>query len=153
MKLQQFYKSLVIPVSIILLIIVANTGCGERTEEKRVKNKAVTEEKNIMIGAGKGLEPVLEPLRKAFTEKTGIKIETLYLCAAMSQPDLIKTWDVMLPGEEHFIQNAVKDKLIDPKTVSIVGEMIPVIAVQKGNPENITGIEDLARPGLKLGMG
>ena len=31
--------------------------------------------------------------------------------------------------------------------------MIPVIAVQKGNPHNITCIEDLAKPGLKVGVG
>jgi molybdate transport system substrate-binding protein len=31
--------------------------------------------------------------------------------------------------------------------------MIPVIAVQKGNPQNITCLEDLAKPGLKVGVG
>ena len=140
MKFQKYYTRIIMLLS-ILLILAAGAGCGEKTE------------KSIVLGAGGALKPVLEPLGKIFTEKTGIKIQPLYLCAAMSRPDLIEGWDVMLPGEEHFIENAVEQKLIDPDTVSIVGDMIPVIAVPKGNPENIAGIEDLTRPGLKLGMG
>lgn len=59
----------------------------------------------------------------------------------------------MVPGSQHYMDLAVEKQVIDPDSVSIAGYMIPVIGVQKGNPHNITCIEDLAKPGLKVGVG
>ena len=112
-------------------------------------------EKSILVGAGAGLKPVLDPVGKVFTEKTGIKVDYSYLCSAMvlTNMQLTRTGDVLIPGSQYYMDIAVKKGIIDPDTVASAGYMIPVICVLKGNPKNITCLEDLTKPGLKIGVG
>ena len=140
----------VVAVGIIValhLFIMGCTGESEKAEQEQAKP--------LMVGAGAGLKPALDQIAKVFTEKTGIKVENSYLCSAMvlTNMQLTRTGDVMVPGTQHYMDLAIEKKVIDPDTVSIAGYMIPVIAVQKGNHHNITCIEDLAKSGLKVGVG
>jgi molybdate transport system substrate-binding protein len=125
-------------------------GCSE--EPKIVEPE---KEKIIMVGAGAGLKPALEPVAEKFTAKTGIKVEYSYLCSAMvlTNMQLTRTGDIMVPGSQHYMDLAIEKEVIDPDSVAVAGYMIPVIAVRKGNPHNITCLEDLAKPGLKVGVG
>lgn len=125
---------------------VLNVGCTSSPEE---------EEKEIMVGAGAGLKPVLDPIGEIFTEKTGIKVNYSYLCSAMvlTNMRLTRSGDVLVPGSQYYMDIAIEKEVIDPETVAIAGYMIPVIAVQKGNPKNITCLEDLAKPGMTVGVG
>jgi len=134
-------------VAALHLFIMACTGESKKVEQEQVKS--------IMVGAGAGLKPALDPVAEVFTEKTGIKVENSYLCSAMvlTNMQLTRTGDVMVPGNQHYMDLAIEKGVIDPDSVAIAGYMIPVIAVQKGNPQNITCIEDLAKPGLKVGVG
>ncbi|MGD2150125.1 MAG: molybdate ABC transporter substrate-binding protein [Desulfobacterales bacterium] len=129
------------------LFIMGCTGESKKAEQEQTKT--------IMVGAGAGLKPALDPIAKVFTEKTGIKVDYSYLCSAMvlTNMQLTRTGDVMVPGSQHYMDLAIEKGVIDPDSVAIAGYMIPVIAVQKGNPHNITSIEDLAKPGLKVGVG
>jgi molybdate transport system substrate-binding protein len=129
------------------LLIMGCTGESKKTEQEQAKT--------IMVGAGAGLKPALDPVAKLFTEKTGIKVDYSYLCSAMvlTNMQLTRTGDVMVPGSQHYMDLAIEKGVIDPDSVAVAGYMIPVIAVQKGNPHNITCIEDLAKPGLKVGIG
>lgn len=140
-------------VFIIGIIVTLNLfimGCASESE-----NAKQEQAKSIMVGAGAGLKPALEPVAKAFTEKTGIKVENSYLCSAMvlTNMRLTRTGDIMVPGNQHYMDLAIEKGIIDSDSVAIAGYMIPVIAVQKGNPHNITCIEDLVKSGIKVGVG
>jgi molybdate transport system substrate-binding protein len=134
-------------IVVLHLFIMGCTGESKKTEQEQAKT--------IMVGAGAGLKPALDPVAKLFTEKTGIKVDYSYLCSAMvlTNMQLTRTGDVMVPGSQHYMDLAIEKGVIDPDSVTVAGYMIPVIAVQKGNPHNITCIEDLAKPGLKVGLG
>jgi molybdate transport system substrate-binding protein len=138
-------KILVIALGIIVSLLLISTGYSG--EKEKVES--------IMVGAGAGLKPALDPLGKLFKEKTGIKVEYAYLCSAMvlTNMQLTRTGDAMVPGSQHYMDLAIEKGVIDPESVAIAGYMIPVIAVQKGNPHNITCLEDLKKPGLKVGVG
>ena len=149
-KLMPGGKILVVAIGIIVALQLLNVGCtGESKKAEQEQTKF------IMVGAGAGLKPALDPIGKLFTEKTGIKVEYSYLCSAMvlTNMQLTRTGDVMVPGSQHYMDLAVEKGVIDPKTVTVAGYMIPVIGVQKGNPHNITCLEDLTKPGLKVGVG
>jgi len=135
-------------MGIIFIGLLFIGGCGQQA------NRA-DEEKRILVGAGAGLKIVLDPLAEIFTQKTGIQVEYSYLCSGtlLSNMRLTKTGDIMVPGDQYYLDIAVEKGLIDPNAVSIAGFMIPIIAVQKGNPLNIQTIEDLTRPGLRVGVG
>lgn len=127
-------------------------GCSSESDKAQSSD---TKQKPIMVGAGAGLKPALDPLAELFTEKTGIKVEYSYLCSAMvlTNMQLTRTGDVMVPGSQHYMDLAIEKEVIDADSVAIAGFMIPVIGVQKGNPHNITCLEDLKKQGLKVGIG
>jgi len=140
----------VVAIGFIVALLLLNMGCSE--EPKIVEPEP---EKSIMVGAGAGLKPALEPVAEVFKAKTGIKVEYSYLCSAMvlTNMQLTRSGDVMVPGSQHYMDLAIEKGVIDPDSVAIAGYMFPVIAVQKGNPHNITCLEDLKKPGLKVGVG
>ena len=140
----------VVAIGIIVALYLFIMGCTG--ESKKVEQEPA---KPLMVGAGAGLKPALDPVAEVFTEKTGIKVEYSYLCSAMvlTNMQLTRTGDIMVPGSQHYMDLAIEKKVIDPDSVSIAGYMIPVIGVQKGNPHNITCLEDLTKPGLKVGVG
>ncbi|MBW2195129.1 MAG: molybdate ABC transporter substrate-binding protein, partial [Deltaproteobacteria bacterium] len=143
-------KIVVAAIGIIAALQLFNLGCTSESEKAGIE-----EAKSIMVGAGAGLKPALDPIAEKFTAKTGIKVEYAYLCSAMvlTNMQLTRTGDIMVPGSQHYMDLAVEKGVIDPSSITIAGHMIPVIAVQKGNPHNITCIEDLTKPGLKVGIG
>lgn len=126
--------------------------CEKETDQAKQDPK---EPEIIMVGAGAGLKPALDPLGELFTAKTGVKVDYSYLCSAMvlTNMQLTRTGDVMVPGSQHYMDLAIEKEVIDPNSVAIAGYMIPVIGVQKGNPHNIQTLEDLTKPGLKVGVG
>ena len=143
-------KNLVAVIGIILALLILNLGCTG--ESKQAEQKQA---ESIMVGAGAGLKPAMDPIGELFKAKTGIKVEYSYLCSAMvlTNMQLTRTGDIMVPGSQHYMDIAIEKGVIDPDSVAVAGYMIPVIAVQKGNPHNITCLEDLTKPGLKVGVG
>ncbi len=131
-----------------IMAVLLNLACTSESDKEG-------EAKSIMVGAGAGLKPALDPIAEQFTAKTGIKVEYSYLCSAMvlTNMQLTRTGDIMVPGSQHYMDLAIEKGVIDPDTVTVAGYMIPVIAVQKGNPHNITCLKDLTKPGLKVGVG
>jgi molybdate transport system substrate-binding protein len=143
-------KITVMAIGIIVALQLVYMGCSSESEKAEPE-----QQKSILVGAGAGLKPALDPVAERFTAKTGIKVEYSYLCSAMvlTNMQLTRTGDVMVPGSQHYMDLAIKKGVIDPDSVAVAGYMIPVIAVQKGNPHNITCLEDLTKPGLKVGIG
>ncbi len=145
-------KICLIVLGILVVLNLFITGCTSESEQAEQSQK---KQESIMVGAGAGLKPALDPVAEIFTAKTGIKVEYSYLCSAMvlTNMQLTRTGDIMVPGSQHYMDLAIEKEVIDPDSVAIAGFMIPVIAVQKGNPHNITSLKDLTKPGLKVGVG
>ncbi|MBC2764224.1 MAG: solute-binding protein, partial [ANME-2 cluster archaeon] len=64
---------------------------------------------------------------------------------------LAQMGDVYQPGAMYYLDIAKEKSFIDYE--KIVAYHVPVIAVQKGNPANITCLADLTKPGVRLAMG
>jgi molybdate transport system substrate-binding protein len=65
--------------------------------------------------------------------------------------NLTRKGDVFMPGSTTEFQTAKAQGLVNSS--QLVAYHVPVIAVQKGNPKNITSIKDFAQPGLKIALG
>jgi len=63
-----------------------------------------------------------------------------------------KEGDIYLPGSHDYMIRALEKGVVDPGTVEVVAYLVPAIIVQEGNPKNITSLEDLARPGIRVGI-
>jgi molybdate transport system substrate-binding protein len=56
-----------------------------------------------------------------------------------------------MPGDKHYIEQAVHANMI--LSQRSVCYWVPTILVQKGNPKKIRQLDDLLKPGVKLGLG
>jgi len=106
----------------------------------------------VYCGAGirPFMDPVVEEYKKAHPE---IRLDVGYAGSGclLSQLSFARRGDLYLPGEDYYL-NQAKERgfLIGQK---LVAYLEPVLIVQKGNPKKIEQLADLARKGLKVGVG
>jgi molybdate transport system substrate-binding protein len=67
--------------------------------------------------------------------------------------ELTRQGDVFVAGSKHYFNLARERGLVDEEHMVIGGYQIPCIMVQKGNPKNVQRLEDLLKPGMRLGVG
>ena len=85
-----------------------------------------------------------------FQEREGCHINTVYNgCGILvAQMKTGQSPDAYLACDRSFVP-PVADLFLEPMTIT---EVPIVIATPKGNPKNIKTVEDLTRPGLKIGL-
>ncbi len=115
------------------------TGKGQRTLE---------------IFVGSASQPPTEEAIVAFEKKMGVTVEAHFggSGAMLSQMKLSGRGDIYFPGSSDYMERAKDEGLVDAATEKRVVYLVPAINVQAGNPKNIQSVEDLARPGIKVGM-
>jgi len=136
-------KLLLIILGLLLITAIAPAGCTPKQAEE------------LGIFAGAASKPALEEAGQAFEAKTGIKAYFNFGGSGdvLSQMKLAKSGDLYIPGSPDYIAIAKRHGAIEPESVKIISYLVPVIAVQKGNPKNIKSLADLAKPGISVGMG
>ena len=126
-----------------LLLVIAFSGCAK------------AESKTITAFVGSASKPPVEEAAAAFEKKTGIKVYLNFGGSGtmLSQMELSKSGDLYIPGSPDYMVKAEKKDIIDLASVKKIAYLIPVIAVQHGNPKNIQSLADLAKPGIEVGIG
>jgi len=95
-----------------------------------------------------------EEIVKLFEEETGVRVEAVYGSSGYLLAQLrLVGGDVYAPASPYYMELAVREGLVDPGTVARAALLYPVILVPRGNPAGIRGLEDLARPGVRVGIG
>ena len=116
-----------------------------------------TTQGKVFVFAGAAAAPVYDEAARLFEAKYGIKVE-LRLGGSggvLSAMKIAKTGDVFIPGSPEYLLEAAESGVINITSghVKKLVYLVPAIIVQKGNPKNITSLEDLAKPGLRVGIG
>ncbi len=132
-----------------LVILLSFTGCAGGGATTSPANNTLT------AFSGAASKPALDEAAESFEKQTGIKVYPTYggSGAVLSQMKLSRSGDLYIPGSPDYIAKAERDGVIDPKSVKVISYLVPVIAIQHGNPKNIQSLSDLARPGIKVGIG
>lgn len=112
-------------------------------------------EGNLVVFAGAASQPPSEEVAAEFKKSTGTEVTMNFGGSGtmLSQIELSKTGDVYFPGSSDYIEKAKEKKIVYPETEKIVAYLVPVICVKKGNPENIKGLRDFLRPGIRIIIG
>jgi len=107
----------------------------------------------LLVYSGAGMRKPMDEIGVVFQKKYDTQVKYNYAGsnALLSQMILTKMGDAYMPGETMYIKIATEKGLVDYQ--QLVCYHIPIITVPKGNPANITCLEDLARPGVKLIFG
>ncbi len=108
----------------------------------------------LEVFAGSASKPAALEAARRFEERTGIRVRFHFggSGAVLSQMELARRGDVYFPGSSDFMEVAKRRGLVEPATEVRVVYLLPAINVARGNPRGIRGLEDLARPGIRVGM-
>jgi len=135
--------------SLFIVIFLVGFGVGFIVEQ----GIAVETQKSLFVYWGAATRaPALEII-DAFKNTTGVRVEATFGGSGplLSALELSRSGDLFLGvGTFSEMELAVKKNLVDASSVRRIAYLVPVIFVQKGNPKNITNLEDLTRSDVKL---
>lgn len=120
----------------------------------RAKQPASGKRVTLYIYCGAGIRPFLDKAIEAYTAANPhIRIDAGYAGSGclLSQLTFARRGDLYLPGEDFYLNQAHERGYTEGDR--LIGFLEPVILVQKGNPKGIRGVEDLAKPGMRVGLG
>ncbi len=126
-------------------VLTACLGCGE-------------EKKTMLFHAGVGQRSSLNEVREVFQKiHPEVDLNFSYKGSGYFIADIerSKEGDLYMPGEEFYLLQAVQRGYItdyDPKT-DIAAYFMVVIVTPRGNPADIRGLRDFARPGVRVSLG
>jgi molybdate transport system substrate-binding protein len=111
--------------------------------------------KTLTAFVGSASKPPVEEAARAFQEKTGIEVYLTFggSGSLLSQIELSKSGDLYIPGSPDYMVKAERQGMVDPSSEQKIAYLVPVMAVPRGNPANIKSLADLARPGVRVGIG
>lgn len=148
-----YTKKMVVILAFLAAVIavVSISGCtaGETTADKNTSDTGAT----LMVYCGAGLNEPMDEIATAFKEKYGVTIQYNFAGSntLLSQMELTKKGDVFMPGSTEDFDIARNKSLVNESRLVVYH--VPVIAVPAGNPANITRLEDLAKPGVRVVLG
>lgn len=122
---------------------------------KKYESSAGTKSKELMVYSGAGLMETMNILGAKFEKDHEIAVKYNYAGSGhlLSQIEITQQGDVFIPGDLFTFREAEKKGFIEAGSERLITYHIPVIGVQKGNPANITCLEDLTKPGIKIALG
>ena len=108
----------------------------------------------LTVFAAAGAKAAIDEVCQKFQAQSGVCMEVSYGGGGemLSKLTLAGSGDIYIAPEQRFMVTATQKQAIDPATIKTIAYMIPVIAVQKGNPLHIVSLADLARPGIRVAI-
>ena len=121
-------------------------GCGKGKQE-------YTDSMTVFCGSAN--KPAMEVIAKLFEKEKKIRVNLLFGGSGtlLSQLELSRKGEIYLPGSPDYIIIGNRKKLLMKGSDRIVAYLVPAIITPKGNPGKVYSLEDLARPGLRIGIG
>lgn len=116
------------------------------------------DEKELLFHAGVGQRSSLNEIKAVWEKRhPDQRVNFSYKGSGYFIADITRSrqGDLFMPGEEFYLLQAQERGFVEnynPET-NIPAYFVTVIITPKGNPANITKIEDFARPGVRVGLG
>jgi len=135
---------------VAVLLVVLAAGCGG---DGSGGGQAPRQKPELLIFVGAGIRPPVDELAQLFAEENNVDVVPDYAGSEVliGKIKLGKRGDVYMPGDKHYVDIAAEAGMI--RSQEPVCYFVPTILVQEGNPKGITGLADLVKPGVKLGLG
>ena len=140
----------VLPLGILVAAGCGGTGStGPETEPPSAQNV------RLMAFVGAASKPPSSEAKEAFEElHPNITIDMTFggSGTVLNQMTLEEIGDIYMPGSDDYMDKAEEKQAVVPETRKIAAYLVPMICVQRGNPKGIHSLEDLARPGIVVGL-
>ncbi len=128
------------------MALVFFSGC-----QKKEKNQI----ESLTLFCGSANKPAMEEIVARFEQEKQIKVNMLLGGSGtlLSQIELSGKGEIYLPGSPDYIIIGERKGLLVEKSDRIVAYLVPAIITPAGNPGKVRSLEDLARPGIQVGIG
>ena len=122
-------------VALVPLALFA-AGCGDEA---------------LVCYCGGTMRPAIEELARMYEAKTGQRVNTDVndSGALLARIELVRQGDLYVAHDPFLSATFIKGHAVKGW---VVASITPVIVVAKGNPKNVRGFRDLARPGMRLAL-
>ncbi len=129
-------------------VLLAILGCAKKESAQTTESP-----RELVLYCGAGIRPPIAELIDLFSQTHDVTITPDYAGSEvlLSKIKIARRGDLYLPGDKHYVDLAAAETMIT--TRHPVFYWVPTLLVQKGNPKQITSLQDLKRPGLRLGIG
>jgi len=137
-------------VAIVIIVAGAYTSGILKSGSTGGQNQTIT------VLAGAGFVKVTNDLKTEFEKAhpgVTVNVKNGGSAELFGILETQKSADIFLPADYTYMQNAMNKGDVQNGTVKNITHNIPVIAVQKGNPKNITSLNGLANSGVKVAIG
>ncbi len=117
---------------------------------------ALEDRVDLVVYSGAGLMHPMDELIELF-EKAHPEVDVQVNYAGSGEHfgmiAVQKTGDVFVPGSDKFMEDALEREFVDPESIRELCYHVPVILTPANNPGNVQTLDDLSRPGMRLGIG
>jgi molybdate transport system substrate-binding protein len=129
-----------------LVLLALSLGCGQGAEDTSA---------SLTVFCGSASKPAMQEIAARFEHETGIEVNMVFGGSGtlLSQIELSKQGEIYLPGSPDYIIIGNRKKLLVEGSQRIVAYLVPAIITPAGNPANVHSLQDLARPGVRVGIG
>lgn len=113
------------------------------------------EGEELLVYCGAANKPPMEKIAAMFEQKTNTSVRLIYGGSGtlLSQLEITGRGEIYLPGSPDYISRGMRKGLLIKESDRIVAYLVPAIITPAGNPAGITGLRDLARKGVRVGIG
>ncbi len=135
----------------VFIVAVASAAAFLATRQGTAGRQSVVLHAYLCSAASKAWKEIIP----VFEKETGIKVVAEYGASGtlLAHLEMSRIGDIYAPASPYYMRLAVERGLVDNSTVEPVAYLVPVILVPRGNPANISSVYDLARPGVRVGLG
>jgi len=147
-------KRLVI-IALLILALVASGSFGFIAGHYYTQYNVQKSKKIIKAFWGAATDLPGTEIISVYEEATNVKIEATWGGAGqlLSSMMISKSGDIYLGvGTAYDMKTAIEKGVVEPASVRILAYLVPAIIVSKGNPKNITCLEDLVKPEIRVGL-
>ncbi|MCD4703093.1 MAG: molybdate ABC transporter substrate-binding protein [Methanosarcinaceae archaeon] len=149
------WSAIALSALILIIILVVSLAAGCITDGRpNTAGDGPYDGSTITLCCGAGLMKPMNEIISNFENDTGARVEVHYGGTGEIFGILASgKGDVFIPGSYYYTAEAMGRGYVYNDTVQNITLHIPAIVTSRGNPKNITGLEDLANPGVKLVLG
>jgi molybdate transport system substrate-binding protein len=136
--------------NVVVLSIIAVAGLVLLLRWNPEKQANASEPNTLVLYCAAGIKPPVEAAAKKYEEEYGVSIQLQYGGSGtlLSNIKVAKRGDLYLAADDSYLEIARGEGLAAEGIP--LAKMVPIIAVQKGNPKKIESLDDLWREDVRV---
>jgi len=137
----------------ILYILIASTIIVALLLYAHLYTERISNTRSLLVYTPPTMYPPISEYAEFFKRSSGVEV---YIAVGptgtlISKIDITRKGDVLFTADHVFMERAINMGIIERDSVRVVSYVIPAIIVHRGNPHNISDLQDLVNKQVRIG--